>query len=1235
MKILRISLRNIASIAGTQTVDFTSGRLRRSGLYVICGPTGSGKTTLLDALCLALYERTPRLDGVPKSVKLADGGGEITQDDPRTLLRRGTWEGFAEVAFVGIDAAVYTARWSVRRARDKSEGRLQHSEMALYRGDVQGGLGDMLQGGKKTEVKPVIAEKVGLSYEQFTRAVLLAQNEFAAFLKADDKSRAEILQALTHTPEFEQISRQIFARHSQEQRAVQDLELRLKGSAPLPPEDREAAEAACVAAETAFQEAEADLRRRQSHADWFAQLRLLTEATAAAETALAQARAAREAAEPRRRDLESTIIASREARGLADAEARITRELAEARESLETASRQIEEADARVQVAVADLERAEAQSQSARIALDQAKPQLLRARDLDSQLQPLQERLTQAMTDREGAQSALEKITAHRADLDARQKSVLAEQSRLAANRVSLAHLEPLAAEAAAWLERLDRSLQAASDLAQAETALTAKSQAAELRRREAQAKEVQARQAQTTLQEAKAQLEKAANAAESFDQDAIAARREAANTARARFQDLERALTLLRDLGAQADEVRQELEQLRHTQSQEINDLEHLRKTRIPASDAAANAARHAYELAAAAVGDAAVKLRDQLVAGQECPVCGSREHPYAEHLPNVALRALKEDWEGKARALTFDSSLAMTLVRAIEERAERIATRAETATKLAERLEKGRGVTAELVEVCGLSAIPEALRLATALSRLHEQEDVLVEVKREDAARREAEKTYHDQRVVHDKLHQEAEALANEFTRLVTARALAEATRDQAESERARLQTVHAQASVALAPLLAALPGPPTRDALAQDFARFADLERTLRELATTLRALEAELNPVQEQFQRGSDALAKAHGAERDARDAHSALKSQRAELFAGRPANEVEHELEAAARLAREAAQAQSGALATLRQTRAEAATRLEAAQAQVTKLTQGLASASAALDTWLQAFPAGPLDRAALAIFLARDTQWLDAERQALDALEKAVNNAAGALKVHQEAVARHESRRPTDDPEDRIAADLAELRQGRVTLAEARDTARATLSLDDLRRVQSAELLADLGQRRAAAQPWIQLNDLIGSADGAKFRNIAQRHTLDILLGYANAQLNQLSTRYILQRLPDSLNLVVIDREMGDERRSIHSLSGGESFLVSLALALGLASLTSNRLRIESLFIDEGFGSLDQDTLSVALHALTQLEAQGRKVGVISHVVELSEAIPTQIRIEKTRSGASRVVVPE
>ena len=196
---------------------------------------------------------------------------------------------------------------------------------------------------------------------------------------------------------------------------------------------------------------------------------------------------------------------------------------------------------------------------------------------------------------------------------------------------------------------------------------------------------------------------------------------------------------------------------------------------------------------------------------------------------------------------------------------------------------------------------------------------------------------------------------------------------------------------------------------------------------------------------------------------------------------------------------------------------------------------------------------------------------------------------------------------------------------------------RLALAQDDAKRQRSQSMLAEIAQQEAIEQRWSRMSDLIGSADGKKFRNYAQQFTLDVLLGYANAHLNHLSRRYQLDRIQNpaspSLALLVRDQDMGGEMRSVHSLSGGESFLVSLALALGLASLSSNRVRVESLFIDEGFGSLDAETLRVAMDALDGLQAMGRKVGVISHVQEMTERISTKILVQPAAGGRSTISV--
>lgn len=182
-------------------------------------------------------------------------------------------------------------------------------------------------------------------------------------------------------------------------------------------------------------------------------------------------------------------------------------------------------------------------------------------------------------------------------------------------------------------------------------------------------------------------------------------------------------------------------------------------------------------------------------------------------------------------------------------------------------------------------------------------------------------------------------------------------------------------------------------------------------------------------------------------------------------------------------------------------------------------------------------------------------------------------------------------------------------------------------------KVTAEQIAKELAEKQLKAERWAKLNKLIGSADGAKFKVIAQSYTLNLLLFHANRHLSYLSKRYKLQQVPNTLALQVIDCDMCDEVRTVYSLSGGESFLISLALALGLSSLSSNNLKVESLFIDEGFGSLDADSLRTAMEALEQLQMQGRKIGVISHVQEMSERISVQVQVHKKVNGKSVLTV--
>jgi exonuclease SbcC len=274
-----------------------------------------------------------------------------------------------------------------------------------------------------------------------------------------------------------------------------------------------------------------------------------------------------------------------------------------------------------------------------------------------------------------------------------------------------------------------------------------------------------------------------------------------------------------------------------------------------------------------------------------------------------------------------------------------------------------------------------------------------------------------------------------------------------------------------------------------------------------------------------------------------------------------------------------------------------------------------------------------LDDEGLARLLAFDDAQITALRQHLHSSEKAVEQAKVLLQEREQRLADHQALHngnlDAEQLDDALAALNQQLAEGEKQCAELR----ARQSEDQRRQDANSALAEQIAKAYEEWQRWARLNALIGSATGDTFRKIAQAYNLDLLVHHANVQLRQLVRRYRLKRGGSMLGLLVMDTEMGDELRSVHSLSGGETFLVSLALALGLASMASSTLKIESLFIDEGFGSLDPESLQLAMDALDGLQAQGRKVAVISHVQEMHERIPVQIQVKRQGNGLSTLEV--
>lgn len=442
-------------------------------------------------------------------------------------------------------------------------------------------------------------------------------------------------------------------------------------------------------------------------------------------------------------------------------------------------------------------------------------------------------------------------------------------------------------------------------------------------------------------------------------------------------------------------------------------------------------------------------------------------------------------------------------------------------------------------------------------------------------------------------------------------------------------------------------------------------ADLAQRLHTLATQLTGLQQQATQAQALLSEHTQTHARLQ-------QQWQQLNTQRQALFNGQPANAVE------ASLTRQQQQAHSHwqqASDQHRQTElalASAAASQQHARQQLDALETQAEDARLSLDDWLASFnehhrsdPSGqdpssqshpgqdqsgqnlsgpapdsaappPLNHQSLAKLLATTPEWMAAEHAALQQLVADTAQAHTVLATHRDNLQTHatDPGRPADylTPEA-LQAELHSLAQRKTAANGLLAAASLALAQDDQRQSDARQLQAAHASQAAKERVWAQLGELIGSADGKKFRNFAQQLTLDILLGYANLHLKDLARRYRLERIRDSLGLLVVDQDMGDEVRSVHSLSGGESFLVSLALALGLASLSSHRVRVESLFIDEGFGSLDAEALQVAMDALDKLQSLGRKVGVISHVQDMTERISTRVQVRRMAGGLSRVVV--
>ncbi len=1242
MKILAIRGRNLASLAGEFEVDFSRDPLLNAGLFAISGPTGSGKSTLLDALCLALYGATPRLT-LAGSTQIPDvHDDQVTSSDPRNLLRRGCGEGFAEVDFVGIDGVAYRARWTVRRARGRGDGKLQSVDTLLIRiADLQ-----PVGGTKKSEVLPATAKLIGLSFAQFTRAVLLAQNDFATFLKADDNARAELLQTLTGSERFERLSVRIYERFVMEKQTLDALNQQLAGAPPLDDAARAELETALKLAQAASASRDQEKLKIEAALRWHQQLAQLELNVVKAQTGLELAQHTQQLTVDRRTHL-ALITAVEPARPLQGECLRLEQDAAQTAQALQTREAERHAAEQAAALAETTLTQTRQHLAQSSQTLKQQQPEIDAAKKLDTEIALLAPQ----------AQSALLAFEAAGKEVSTHQKSqqtLIQQQTQtekaLAETRAWLAAHQQHASLAGNWkhTEYLLLEAEKAATTKQAGEAERVRLQQAEqLARTDAEQKTASLNRCVTAREQADAAAKAASERCTRIDPEALAQQRLAAETQRSRLQQAQNCWTQWQERQREHASAEQEAAALRLAQQTGTAALAQLTEQR-PGLTGQLQQAERALQRLQAACNQDVDALRAALVNAEACPVCGATDHPYAESDAAHRLHELHKLQQ------TEHGALRARLEALIKDEAAQTATLKEHDKQLKTfdarllELSRRRDEAASLWQAAAKSsefdpntATDSAAWLTqwigtntSALQKLTDQETTL-----------RADQKTRDTALASLVQVQSAEQLAR------AACQRAHETLNLAVQATQTVQQRIEQASNSLTERLDELDGVLSGVDWRSDWQRAPAAFRLARQTdaatwqqqQSAQEAQTGQLTVLNSRLSAAASVLAKLdeHAVQLRVAANEKAAELQgkqhaRSLLLGGKPVTAVETELARSLEAAQTSVTAQEKITHDARTRATQAATARELAAKRLAELRRQVDQAETARANWLRAFNAGnaaPLDQAELRALLQIDAQWLSAERNALAGLDQAIKDAALILKERQIQRSAHLANQPGDEPAAILEARLVEI----LPLLAQEKTAATEIELllrqDNQRRQQAAGLIEQLRAQNAHMETWARLNEMIGSATGSKFRRIAQQYTLDVLLGYANRHLADLSRRYQLLRLPDTLTLLVVDLDMGDEKRSVHSLSGGESFLVSLALALGLASLSSHSVKVESLFIDEGFGSLDADTLNMAMDALDKLQTQGRKVGVISHVHEMAERIGVQIQVQQQSGGQSRLAV--
>lgn len=1134
MKINTLTMLNLNSLSGKNEIHFDKEPFNGSGLFAITGPTGAGKSTIFDAICLALYGRTPRLK------------------NPDEIMSRHSSECFSELTF-SVNGKKYRSRWEQRRSRGKSDGKLQGSKMSVS--DLTSHDALIIED-KKSNVPLKIAEITGLDYDQFSRSILLAQGNFASFLSANINDRAELLEKMTGSEIYTKLSMAAFARSKDEDEKLDRLKEKLGNTELLDSIEREEYSSKLNEFLTKRNTIRNEIIFLTESQKWIEQDVILKHRKDGSQYELEESQKKELECKPWKKDLEK-------------------------KEKIASAFSLFES----VQFVKENLIRKQKSLQKLEI------EQIQITTNIDQQKKVFKEKNLQFHENQQQAknlQKTIEKIQVLNNSLESEKKLLNSNNENRKEQKNNL--LEVLQKQSH-WESEIKTSQikeNAINDY------LTRHSSYSQIREILPLIKDKYVKYNE---------LSKTILTSEKLEKNKI----QDLKTWQINLENLNNKIYIIKNEKPGNREALENVKEIllrlipiaknyTETLEDKKNYLENKKKYKSKLAEKIRLLVNQKEELEKALGEEEKITLqnhakivRDDLKDGDICPVCNGTFH-----------QIKKDSSENHKRS---DNLISDSIKKSIQKLETELEILKEQIYSAEENIQSSSEKINQIEDEWDTTK-------GDYFSELHPSDR---QQANEIYFKNDAElNTYKNWETEYNFLINEERVLKQEY--------------DQYKSH-SEILKIKDELTELLKPLnmssnqLDLLPLLESYDRAYQNKTKELDLtEKDILHQKNLLNNCMDEHNKI--------ELLIKS--VDLSIHDQTSKIKTLQSEIFSISENQSVEMLREKMNLLIetseRELEKAQSN-LSDMKEITFQISGNIENINGEIPLLKEQQSK----LDLQFQNILLK--ENLIVADFNNQNiVEEVKEKKRQLESIRDRVIRAEENFKTATEDLDSHQIQKPDSQYLNDVSIKTKHYKIEIEELSHSIGVFEEKLKSDELQRHKSKELSISIEKQEIDCLKWSKVKTLIGSADGKTYRRFVQGLTLEKLVQLANIHLLKLNNRYRIERSElKELEIHIVDSWQADTVRPSTTLSGGESFLVSLALSLGLSELVGNKVVIDSLFLDEGFGTLDPESLETVLSALETLQSSGKLIGIISHVAAIRERISVQIRVKKLAGGRSTI----